>query len=49
MERIYKDIFPLVKSGGCSINFDRERPPLGRPNEMVTGRRFPRREAFLDR
>ena len=28
MERIYKDIFPLVKSGGCFINFDRERPPL---------------------
>src|SRR5262249_16287410 len=27
MERIYKDIFPLVKSGGCFINFDRERPP----------------------
>ena len=20
--------FPLVKSGGCFINFDRERPPL---------------------
>jgi tRNA (cmo5U34)-methyltransferase len=28
MERIYKDIFPLVKSGGCFINFDRARPPL---------------------
>jgi SAM-dependent methyltransferase len=28
MERIYRDIFPLVKSGGCFINFDRERPPL---------------------
>ncbi|HTN71560.1 MAG TPA: class I SAM-dependent methyltransferase [Methylomirabilota bacterium] len=28
MERIYKDIFPLVKTGGCFINFDRERPPL---------------------
>ena len=28
MRRIYKDIFPLVKSGGCFINFDRERPPL---------------------
>ena len=28
MERIYKDIFPLVRSGGCFINFDRERPPL---------------------
>jgi SAM-dependent methyltransferase len=28
MEHIYRDIFPLVKSGGCFINFDRERPPL---------------------
>jgi tRNA (cmo5U34)-methyltransferase len=28
IERIYGDIFPLVKSGGCFINFDRERPPL---------------------
>ena len=28
MERIYSDLFPLVKSGGCFINFDRERPPL---------------------
>ena len=28
IERIYHDIFPLVKSGGCFINFDRERPPL---------------------
>lgn len=28
IERIYSDIFPLVKSGGCFINFDRERPPL---------------------
>jgi len=28
IERIYRDIFPLVKSGGCFINFDRERPAL---------------------
>jgi SAM-dependent methyltransferase len=28
IERIYGDIFPLVKKGGCFINFDRERPPL---------------------
>lgn len=28
IERIYGDIFPLVKVGGCFINFDRERPPL---------------------
>ena len=28
IERIYGDIFPLVKIGGCFINFDREWPPL---------------------
>ena len=28
IERIYSDIFPLIRSGGCFINFDRERPPL---------------------
>lgn len=28
IERIYSDVFPLVKHGGCFINFDRERPPL---------------------
>ena len=27
VERIYHDIFPLVKSGGCFLNFDRSRPP----------------------
>jgi tRNA (cmo5U34)-methyltransferase len=25
---IYKDTFPLVKAGGCFLNFDRMRPPL---------------------
>jgi ubiquinone/menaquinone biosynthesis C-methylase UbiE len=28
VERIYKDIFPLVKAGGCFLTFDRMRPPL---------------------
>ncbi len=28
IERVYSDIYPLVKNGGCFINFDRERPPL---------------------
>src|SRR4051812_10775892 len=27
MQRIYKEIFPLVKPGGCFLNFDRPRPP----------------------
>src|SRR5438128_12024290 len=25
---IYREIFPLVKSGGCFLNFDRKNPPL---------------------
>jgi len=25
---IYQEIFPLVKSGGCFLNFDRTNPPL---------------------
>jgi tRNA (cmo5U34)-methyltransferase len=28
IERIYKDVFPLVKPGGCFLNFDRPYPPL---------------------
>ena len=27
MQRIYGDIYPLVKPGGCFLNFDRPRPP----------------------
>jgi len=27
IEAIYHDIYPLVKSGGCFLNFDRPRPP----------------------
>ena len=48
IERIYHNIFPLVKSGGCFINFDRERPPIGRPDEMAKGRRFSGCATFLD-
>jgi tRNA (cmo5U34)-methyltransferase len=28
IQRIYADIFPLVKPGGCFLNFDRMRPSL---------------------
>jgi SAM-dependent methyltransferase len=42
IERIYSDIFPLVKSGGCFINFDRERPPL--EDQM----KWLRKAGFLD-
>ncbi len=27
IRRIYEDVFPLVKAGGCFLNFDRPRPP----------------------
>jgi SAM-dependent methyltransferase len=27
IEAIYHDVFPLVKAGGCFLNFDRPRPP----------------------
>jgi hypothetical protein len=25
---IYEDAYPLVKAGGCFLNFDRHRPPI---------------------
>lgn len=28
IQRVYKEIFPLVKAGGCFLNFDRMHPPL---------------------
>jgi tRNA (cmo5U34)-methyltransferase len=28
IQRIYEDVFPLVKTGGCFLNFDRHRPPI---------------------
>ncbi|MBM4260095.1 MAG: methyltransferase domain-containing protein [Deltaproteobacteria bacterium] len=27
MQRVYGELFPLVKPGGCFLNFDRPRPP----------------------
>jgi len=40
IESIYSDIFPLVKSGGCFINFDRERPPLEDQMKWLTDAGF---------
>jgi len=28
IKRIYEDAFPLIKAGGCFLNFDRHRPPI---------------------
>ncbi|HEY3305122.1 MAG TPA: hypothetical protein VGL70_16480, partial [Candidatus Binatia bacterium] len=25
---IYREVLPLVRPGGCFLNFDRQRPPL---------------------
>ena len=27
MQAIYEEILPLLKNGGCFLNFDRPRPP----------------------
>ncbi len=32
---IYKEVFPLVKSGGCFLNFDRTKPPLENQMEWL--------------
>jgi ubiquinone/menaquinone biosynthesis C-methylase UbiE len=35
VQRIYRDAFPLVKPGGCFLNFDRQRPPLAEQLEFL--------------
>jgi ubiquinone/menaquinone biosynthesis C-methylase UbiE len=37
---IYRDAFPLVKPGGCFLNFDRQRPPLKEQLELVKAAGF---------
>jgi ubiquinone/menaquinone biosynthesis C-methylase UbiE len=49
IERIYSDIFPLVKSGGCFINFDRERPPLEEQFQWLKEAGFQNVERFWRR
>jgi tRNA (cmo5U34)-methyltransferase len=36
VQRIYEEIFPVVKLGGCFLNFDRMRPPLEDQLEWLT-------------
>jgi ubiquinone/menaquinone biosynthesis C-methylase UbiE len=40
IERIYKDVFPLVKRGGCFLNFDRPRPSWDEQLEFLRGAGF---------
>ena len=37
---IYKELFPLVKTGGCFVNFDRVNPPLEHQMEWLREARF---------
>jgi ubiquinone/menaquinone biosynthesis C-methylase UbiE len=37
---IYREAFPLVKPGGCFLNFDRQRPPLKEQLELVKAAGF---------
>jgi SAM-dependent methyltransferase len=49
IERIYSDIFPLVKSSGCFINFDRERPRLEEQFQWLKEAGFQNVERFWRR
>jgi len=40
VERIYRDVFPLVKPAGCFLNFDRPRPPWDEQLEFLRGAGF---------
>lgn len=40
IRNIYKDIFPLVKPGGCFLNFDRMHPPLEDQLKWLRGAGF---------
>ena len=42
IKAIYEEIFPLVKNGGCFLNFDRPRPPF---EEQMT---WLRQAGFVD-
>ena len=46
IQRIYADIFPLIKSGGCFLNFDRMRPSLDEQLEYVEAAGFVRVKCF---
>jgi SAM-dependent methyltransferase len=40
IQRIYEDVFPLVKAGGCFLNFDRHRPPIEDQMKWLRGAGF---------
>ena len=40
VERIYRDVFPLVKPAGCFLNFDRPRPPWDEQLDFLRGAGF---------
>jgi tRNA (cmo5U34)-methyltransferase len=46
IQRIYADIFPLVKTGGCFLNFDRMRPSLEDQLEYLKAVGFERVKCF---
>lgn len=46
IRRIYADIFPLLKSGGCFLNFDRMRPSLEEQLQYLKDAGFERVKSF---
>ena len=46
IQRIYADILPLLKRGGCFLNFDRMRPSLEDQLEYLQGAGFERVKCF---
>ena len=46
IKRIYADVFPLVKSGGCFLNFDRMRPSLEEQLQYLEDAGFERVKCF---
>ena len=46
IRRIYQDVFPLVKPGGCFLNFDRMSPPLEDQMEWLREAGFKDVKAF---
>lgn len=46
VERIYRDVFPLVKPGGCFLNFDRPKPPWEQQLEFLGDAGFTRVKIF---
>ncbi len=46
IRRIYADVFPLLKTGGCFLNFDRMRPSLEEQLEYLQAAGFERVKCF---